>query len=313
MNIFGKNKELKYPLLQGGMAVRVSTAPLAGAVAASGGVGIIGATGMEVDELKREIKLARKLAFGGLIGVNVMYAASNFVELVKASMQEKVDLVIFGAGFSREIFSWGREAGIPVVSIVSSARLAKVAEKYGAAAVIAEGYEAGGHLGTETSVNEIVPEIKKAVSIPVIAAGGLTDADDITSVLQLGADGVQLATRFVLSDECTVDDAFKKCYLEAKKEDLVIIKSPVGLPGRAIRNKFSEALSRGQTGLEHCKKCLKVCSREFCILEALERSRKGLIDQGLVFSGQNVYKINEILPVKKIVENLSKAFVVQVR
>lgn len=309
MNIF-KGDYLKYPVIQGGMAVRVSTAPLAGAVACAGGVGIIAATGMSVDELRSEIRAARKLACNGRIGINVMYAVRNFAELVKAALQEKVDLVIFGAGFSREIFGWGKEAGIPIFSIVSSARLAAIAEKFGAAAIIAEGSEAGGHLGTDLSVNEIVPAIKSVVKIPVFAAGGLTDDQDIKDVMKLGADGVQLATRFVLSDECTVDDAFKRHYLNAKEEDIVIIKSPVGLPGRAIRNKFSEALAAGESTLINCRNCLKACTKDFCILDALENSRKGLIDKGLIFSGQNVYKMKEILSVKKIFENLSKAFII---
>lgn len=308
MNIFSGDY-LKYPVIQGGMAVRVSMAPLAGAVACAGGVGIIGATGMSVDELRKEIRVARKLACNGKIGINVMYAVRNFAELVKAALQEKVDLVIFGAGFSREIFGWGKEAGIPIFSIVSSARLAAIAEKFGAAAIIAEGSEAGGHLGTDLSVAEIVPDIKKVVKIPVFAAGGLTDHNDIKEIMKLGADGVQLATRFVLSDECTVDDAFKRHYLSASEEDIVIIKSPVGLPGRAIRNKFSEAIAAGESTLTNCRNCLKACTKDFCILDALENSRKGLIDKGLVFSGQNVFKMKEVLSVKKIFENLSRAFI----
>ncbi len=307
MNIL-KNLNPKYPIIQGGMAVRVSTSPLAGAVASAGGVGIIAATGMSIEELRREIREARKIARNGIIGVNVMYAIRDFSELVKTALQEKVDLVISGAGFSRDIFSWGKEADIPIFTIVSSGRLAKIAEKYGASAVIAEGAEAGGHLGTDRPTADIVPEIKEAVKIPVIAAGGITDSRDIEQMLQLGADGVQMATRFVLSKECSVADTFKTHYLNASEKDMVVINSPVGLPGRAIRNAFSEALSRGEAPEPTCANCLKTCTREFCILEALENSRLGNIDQGLVFSGQNVFKIKEILPVKKIIENLSGAF-----
>jgi len=307
LSIF-KNLNFSYPIIQGGMAVRVSTAPLAGAVACAGGVGIIGATGMSVEELRREIREARRLALNGTIGVNIMFAVRNFAELVKASLQEKVDLIITGAGFSRDIFGWGKEAGIPIVTIVSTSRLAKIAEKYGAAAVIAEGSEAGGHLGTELSISEIMPEIKRSVKIPVIAAGGITDSKDIEKMMQLGADGVQMATRFVLSEECTVADSFKAHYLNAREEDVVIINSPVGLPGRAIRNVFSEALARGESPKVNCDNCLKVCSREYCILEALEHSRLGRIDQGVVFSGKNVFKIKKILPVKKIFDELTLAF-----
>ncbi len=307
LSIFEKIN-LKYPLIQGGMAVRVSTAPLAGAVACAGGIGIIGATGMSVEELRREIREARRLAMNGAIGVNIMFAVRNFAELVKTSLQEKVDLVITGAGFSRDIFSWGKEACVPIFTIVSTSRLAKIAEKYGAAAVIAEGSEAGGHLGTDLSTAEIVPEITGAVKIPVIAAGGITDSSDIEKMMKLGADGVQMATRFVLSEECAVADSFKAHYLSAREEDVVIIKSPVGLPGRAIRNVFSEALARGENPGIKCNNCLKVCSKEYCILEALENSRVGDIDHGVVFSGQNVFKIKTILPVKNIFAELTEAF-----
>jgi len=308
LNILNKSG-LQYPIIQGGMAVRVSTAPLASAVACAGGVGIIAATGMDINELRNEIRKARQLAKNGAIGINVMYAIKNFAELVKTALQEKVDLVITGAGFSRDIFGWGREAGIPIFTIVSTPRLAKIAEKYGAAAVIAEGSEAGGHLGTDQPTIDIIPEIKGAVNIPVIAAGGITDKKDISKMLALGADGVQMATRFVLSKECTVADSFKNHYLGAEKEDVVIIESPVGLPGRAIRNTFSDAISRGESpDISNCDDCLKSCSRQYCILEALENSRLGNIDKGIVFSGQNVYKMKEILSVEDIFNNLKGAF-----
>ncbi len=307
MNILN-NIRLKYPLIQGGMAVRVSTAPLAGAVASNGGVGVIAATGMSIEELRREIRSARRIALNGVIGVNVMFAVSNFAELVKTALQEKVDLVISGAGFSRDIFTWGKEANTPIYTIVSSGRLARIAEKYGASAVIAEGSEAGGHLGTDRPTAEILPEIKGKVNIPVIAAGGITDSSDIEKMLQLGADGIQMATRFVLSKECSVAESFKNLYLNASEEDVVLIKSPVGLPGRAIKNSFSEALKRGEISEPSCEGCLKACSHEYCILEALENSRLGNIDQGIVFSGKNVFKIKDILPVKTIIDNLSIAF-----
>ncbi len=300
--------KLKYPIIQGGMAVRVSTAPLAAAVARAGGIGIIGATGMSVEELRQEIRKARQDAKNGNIGVNIMFAARNFADLVKVSLQEKVNLVIAGAGFSRDIFGWGKEAGIPIVTIVSSARAARISEKYGAAAVIAEGVEAGGHLGTDRSINEILPEIKETVQLPVIAAGGITDAADISKMMVLGADGVQMATRFVLSEECTVSQAFKHHYLNATKEDVILIKSPVGLPGRALKNPFSEAISQGKTPSFDCDDCLKQCTRDYCILKALENSTSGNVDEGIIFSGINVYKIKDILSVKKIFENLSRAF-----
>lgn len=303
------NLKPKYPIVQGGMAIRVSTAPLAAAVANAGGIGIIGGTGLPEEELRGEIRQARRLS-NGIIGVNIMYAVREFQKLVMTALDEKIDVIFSGAGFSRDIFGWGREAGVPIVSIVSSARLAKLAEKLGAAAVVAEGTEAGGHLGTERSTKEILPEIKAAVKkIPVIAAGGIVDGKDIAEMVRLGADGVQMGTRFVLSEECTVADAFKQTYLNAREEDVVLIKSPVGMPGRAIRNVMSEKLARGEAPKrEKCDKCLKVCSKEYCIIKALENSRLGNVDEGIVFSGKNVFKIKEILPVQKIFDKLIREF-----
>jgi len=290
----------KYPIVQGGMAVRVSTAPLAAAVANAGGIGVIAATVMGTEELRSEIRQARELS-SGIIGINIMFAVREFATQVYTALEEKIDVVFTGAGFSRDIFGWGREAGIPIVSIVSTGKLAAIAEKLGAAAVVAEGTEAGGHLGTMRSISEILPEIRKAVKIPVIAAGGVVDGFGAARMFKLGADGVQMATRFVLSEECAVADAFKELYLKAKPEDVVQIDSPVGLPGRALRNEFVELLLQDkQPKPQNCYKCLKECSKKYCIMDALENARTGQVDKGLVFCGQNVAKIKEILPVKQI-------------
>lgn len=295
----------KFPIIQGGMAVRVSTSSLAGAVAAAGGIGIIAATGMAIDELKEEIREARKIAKGGIVGINIMYAAREFAELVHTAIGEGIDVIITGAGFSRDIFRWGKESGTPIVSIVSSAKAARIAEKYGAAAVVAEGTEAGGHLGTDRSIKEILPEVVEAVKIPVVAAGGIVSGQDIADVVKLGASGVQMATRFVLSEECSVADEFKQLYLQAKEEDVVLIKSPVGLPGRAIKNEFVRKMEQGEYApIEHCQSCLKDCSRAYCIMKALTNTRDGMVHDGVVFSGQNVFKIKEILPVKVIFDRL---------
>jgi Dioxygenases related to 2-nitropropane dioxygenase len=175
--------------------------------------------------------------------------------------------------------------------------------------VVAEGFEAGGHLGTDRSVKEIVPEIVDTVSIPVVAAGGITSGADMAEMVKLGARGVQMATRFVLSKECSVADAFKKMYLNAREEDVVIIKSPVGLPGRALRNPFVNALKRGEAPEpDACTACLKDCSQEYCIMEALINAREGRVDEGVVFSGKNVFKIKEILSVQAIFDKLLAEF-----
>jgi NAD(P)H-dependent flavin oxidoreductase YrpB (nitropropane dioxygenase family) len=159
---------------------------------------------MAPEELRAEICQARSLANGGIIGVNIMFAAQQFTELVHTSFNAGIDIVFTGAGFSRDIFQWGKEAGIPIVSIVSSAKAAVLSEKCGAPAVVAEGFEAGGHLGTDRSVKEIVPQIVEAVKIPVIAAGGIVNGQDMADMIKLGASGIQMSTRFVLSKECTV-------------------------------------------------------------------------------------------------------------
>lgn len=299
----------RFPIIQGGMAVRVSTAPLVGAVAKAGGIGVIGGTGLTPDELAGEISQSRSLANGGIVGVNIMFAARQFADLVHTAIREKIDVIFTGAGFSREIFRWAKESGTPIVPIVSSVKAARLAEKSGAAAVVAEGFEAGGHLGTDRSVKEIVPEIVDTVSIPVVAAGGITSGADMAEMVKLGARGVQMATRFVLSKECSVADAFKKMYLNAREEDVVIIRSPVGLPGRALRNPFVNALKRGEAPEpDACTACLKDCSQEYCIMEALINAREGRVDEGVVFSGKNVFKIKEILSVQAIFDKLLAEF-----
>ncbi len=294
----------KLPIIQGGMAVRISTAPLAAAVAEEGGIGLIAATGMGLDELKKEIAKARDLT-KGIIGVNVMFAASQFANLVMTAIEEGIDLVVSGAGFSRDMFSWGKSAGVPIVPIVSSPRLAQLSEKLGAAAVVVEGKEAGGHLGTHESVKDLVPKIKQAVKIPVIAAGGIIDGFAINEAIELGADGVQMGTRFAASKESNASEEFKKMYLEAKAEDVVLMDSPVGLPGRCILNTFVKRLFSGENlQPEDCDNCLKKCSRSFCILKALIRSQQGDTKTGLVFSGERVGEIKEILSVKDIIKKL---------
>lgn len=293
------------PIIQGGMAVRVSTGKLAAAVANAGGIGTIAGTGLTVQELIDEIRRARDLT-SGYIGVNVLFAVRQFADLMLAAMKEKVDFVVSGAGFSRDMFAWGKEHGVPVISIVSSARLAEMAQKLGAAAVVVEGKEAGGHLGTDRSITELVPEVAAAVDLPVVAAGGVMDGFDAARLLKLGASGVQMATRFVASDECEAHANFKQRYLASEPADVVLIKSPVGLPGRALRNRFTEAIAgEKRKAIEHCDRCLKRCSAKFCILDALRRAVTGDTENGLVFSGEFVSRIHEILPVQEIMDRLA--------
>jgi nitronate monooxygenase len=301
------NLVVPVPIIQGGMAVRISTAPLAAAVANEGGIGIIAGTGMKVDELVAEIRRARELT-NGVIGVNVLFAVREFADLVKAAIKEGIDLVISGAGFSRDMFAWGKESDTPIIPIVSSAKLAIMAEKLGAAAVIVEGKEAGGHLGTDRSMRDVLPEVLEAVSIPVIGAGGVIDGKDIAEVIRMGASGVQMGTRFAASEESNASDAMKQLYIKAVKEDVVHVKSPVGLPGQAIRNPFFNMVEdESHIKITKCVDCLKRCTHSFCIMDALVNAcRTGDFNRALVFSGENVYKIKDILPVHDIFKNLLK-------
>jgi NAD(P)H-dependent flavin oxidoreductase YrpB (nitropropane dioxygenase family) len=297
----------KIPIIQGGMAIRISTGRLAGEVAAEGGIGVIGASGMDFDELALEIREAKRRAKGGIVGINIMFAAREFIGIVQTAIKEKINLITTGAGFSRDIFKLGSESHTPIVPIVSSARLAKTAERCGAAAVVVEGKEAGGHLGTDRSVREIVPEVRSAVKIPVIAAGGITNGRDICEMLKKGANGVQIATRFVLSEECNAAPEYKRRYQTAKKEDVVLISSPVGMPGRALRTAFVDKIvSKNPPRPLGCDFCLKNCSLEYCIIQALINSQRGDIENGIVFSGENVWKIKDrtIKPAREIVKEL---------
>ena len=299
------NLVAKVPIIQGGMAIRISTARLAAAVGEAGGIGLIAASGMSFDELRSEIRLARSLTKNGIIGINVMVAARQFAGIVKTAIEEGIDLVVAGAGFSRDIFALGKDSGTPIVPIVSSAKLAKISEKLGAAAVIVEGKEAGGHLGTDQSLHSLIPGIKSAVSIPVIGAGGIINGSDIVETLKLGADGVQMGTRFAASDESNAAPALKEFYLKAKHEDIVLINSPVGLPGRAIQNPFAKKIIESTAPVpESCDGCLKHCLKNFCIIKALIRAQQGDLETGLVFTGEYVHKIDEILPVQEIFNRL---------
>lgn len=292
------------PIIQGGMAIRISTARLAAAVAQEGGIGLIAASGMTFDELRHEIRLARSLTTG-IIGINAMVAAREFAGLVKTAIEEGIDLVVAGAGFSRDMFGMGKESGTPIVPIVSSAKLAKISQSLGAAAVILEGKEAGGHLGTDQPMRTLLPEIKKAVTIPVIAAGGIISGRDIAETIRLGADGVQMGTRFAASEESNASPALKEFYLKAKPEDVVLIHSPVGLPGRAVKNPFAKKILEDMAPTpDSCDACLKHCEQNFCIIKALIRAQQGDVETGLVFTGEYIHKIDEILSVKEIFARL---------
>lgn len=290
--------------------------------------------------LRKEIRRAREMT-NGIIGVNIMVALSDFDELSLVAVEEGADLLFLGAGLPLKNpktlpLNRLRESPVKVVPIVSSARAANVIFKYWARnykqvpdAVVVEGPLAGGHLGfkkeqindpdytLEKLVTGVIPIIKNYEeqfdkSIPVIAAGGIYTGADIYRIMQLGANGVQMATRFVATHECDADMKFKEAYVKCKKEDLVTIDSPVGLPGRAIRNKFLDEVSAGIKKPFKCPwQCLKTCDFQnspYCIALALTNAKNGDLDNGFAFAGANAYRVNKIVSVEELLETLSMEY-----
>lgn len=338
------NLTVSPPIIQGGMGVRVSRASLAAAVANEGGVGIIASVGLgdfenqpgskfvkvNEDALRSEIRKARTLS-KGIIGVNIMVALSNFENLVTTSVEENVDLIISGAGLPLDLPKFLNGKDIKLIPIVSSGRALKIIYKkwkntYNKVpdAVIVEGPEAGGHLGysmdaltskdapnLEVITQEVLDTVKElGENIPVIPAGGIFDGKDIAKYLKMGAAGVQLATRFVCTDECDVSDAFKQAYLDCTAEDITLIKSPVGLPGRVIKSEFIDKVVKGEKVPFICSfHCLKTCDPKtapFCIAKVLANAAEGHMEEGFVFAGSNAFKCNEIVPVKALMDELVK-------
>jgi len=336
----------KIPIVQGGMAVGISLSGLASAVAEAGGIGVIGTAGIGMDEpdffenfieaniraLRNEIRKAREKT-KGIIGVNIMVALSNFVDMVKTSIEEKVDIIFSGAGLPLDLPKYLIKGAVTkLVPIVSSGRASRIIAKswiekynYVPDAFVVEGPLAGGHLGfkkeeledpnvtLENRLKEVLDEVKILEEkydkeIPVIAGGGIYDGKDIAKFIKLGASGVQIATRFVATYECDADEKFKQEYIRAKKEDIVIIKSPVGLPGRAIKNEFLEAVERGERKPYKCVfQCIRTCDYKntpYCIALALLNAKKGNLKAGFAFAGANAYRVDKIVSVKDLMKEL---------
>lgn len=299
------NVTARLPIIQGGMAVRISLSPLAGAVARAGGIGVIAGSGLEPDELRGEIRAAREIAQGGVIGVNIMVAVKRFAELVHVALDEGIDLLIAGAGFSRDVFQWCADAGTPMAPIVGSERVAQLSERFGASAVIVEGYEAGGHLGTDEYMLDLLPRIVDAVDLPVIGAGGVVTGGDIKAVLDAGGAGVQMGSRFAATVESSAPEGFKERYVESTPDDIVLIKSPVGLPGRAIRSALTRRLEAGDSPrIERCITCLKKCGKDFCIMDKLVKAQAGDLEDGLIFAGSSAARVHDIPTVSVLMERL---------
>ncbi len=338
--------KLSVPIVQGGMGVGISLSGLASSVANEGGVGVISCAGMgllykkyskdfleaSIFGLKEEIRLAKEKA-SGVIGVNIMVALTNFADMVRTSIASKADIIFAGAGLPLDLPSFLEKGSrTKLVPIVSSSRAAMIiCEKwiknynYVPDAIVLEGPKAGGHLGykpdqiddSRFSLEELLPDLVNQMSIiekesnrkiPIIAGGGVYSGEDMKRILDLGASAVQIGTRFVTTDECDASLAFKNSYLKANESDIEIIKSPVGLPGRAILSNF---LERVRDGLERPKKCPFHCIRTcdytkspYCIIIALYNAFKGNFNKGYAFCGSNAFKADKIISVKETIRIL---------
>jgi NAD(P)H-dependent flavin oxidoreductase YrpB (nitropropane dioxygenase family) len=337
-----------FPLIQGGMGVRVSGHRLAGHVALNGGIGIIATAGLALGSdhydgrnyfsadrqaLIDEIHKAYEIAPDGVIGVNCMVAVKNFEDAVRASCEAGVKIIISGAGMPMNLpgltVDYPDVALVPIVSSLKAAELIarkwhRTYHRFPDAVVVEDPDTAGGHLGEKmenigngdydqyATVRAVKDYFKTKwdQDIPIIAAGGVWDHDDLQYALEQGADGVQMGTRFVVTEECDADDAFKQAYLDCTKDDIGLILSPAGLPGRAIKKHIDKVRQRDIDLDVYCPSaCLKKCAyrenrERFCIVHALDRSQKGDIETGLVFCGSNAWKAERISTVKEVFEEL---------
>ena len=320
---------------------------LAGSVSKEGGIAIISTADIGYKEedfsknpmqanlraIGKEIKMAREIAGEDkILGVNIMVALSNYKEIVEECVKNEIDLIISGAGIPKELPEYVKGTKTKIAPIVSSLRCCELIVKhwikkyeYIPDMIVIEGPEAGGHLGfkleeldekNKPSLEEItkqvveyIQEIEKKYNkeIPVIAAGGIWDKNDIKKYLQIGASGVQMATRFVATYECDASENFKNAYINAKKEDIKIIKSPVGMPGRAIYNNFIKQTESERTKIDKCYNCIKTCNianTPYCITKALVNATEGNMDNALIFCGSNVDKVNRITSVHDLISEL---------
>jgi nitronate monooxygenase len=344
------NLTIAVPVIQGGMGVGISLSGLAAAVANEGGIGVISSAGLgllyksfsrdyieaSIHGLKEEIRKAREKT-RGVIGVNVMVAMTNFVDMIKTSIAEKVDVIIAGAGLPLDLPSFlKKDSNTKLIPIVSSARATRIIcdkwknnYNYLPDAVIVEGPKAGGHLGfreeqisdssftLENLVPEIVAELKLFEDkynqrVPLFAAGGIYTGDDIRKIMDLGAAGVQMGTRFVTTYECDASEGFKQSYINAEEKDIEIIKSPVGMPGRAIFSNFIQKVKDGKKQPIRCPfKCIRTCDiskSPYCIITALVNALKGNFENGFAFAGSNAFRAKTISSVKEVFQSLISEF-----
>lgn len=343
--IIGK-LEAPIPVVQGGMGVGVSLSGLAGAVAACGGVGVISTAQIGYREpdfdsnpiqanlraIKKEINLAREAAPHGIIGVNIMAATRQYEDYVRAAAEAGADIIISGAGLPVTLPAAAGDFGTLLAPIVSSLKSVQVITRYWMKKyrrfpdmVVIEGPKAGGHLGfslEQLEAGDKFPFDSEAVKIiewvkaqdterpvPVIVGGGVYGRPEMEHYLELGADGVQVSTRFVTTKECDASEAFKQAYIRAGKEDIVLVKSPVGMPGRAVRNSFIRKAEQGKIPHGRCHLCIQSCNPSetpYCITDALIHAVTGDLDNGLIFCGENAWRSDRMETVQAIMREFGE-------
>lgn len=287
---------IKYPILQGGMAW-VATAELASAVSNAGGLGIIGAGHMPPDVLRKEIQKTKTLT-DKVFGVNIMLMSPFVKEVMQVVIDEKVPVITTGAGNPGEYIPALKEIGCKIIPVVASVALAKRLERVGVDAIIAEGQESGGHIGEITTMS-LIPQIVDAVNIPVIAAGGIADSRGFVAALALGAEGVQIGTRFVASIECIAHENYKTAILKAKDRSTIMTGIATGHPVRVLTNKFTreyESMEKSGASAEELEQMgagkLKIAARD------------GDVDYGSVMMGQISGMIKNIKSVDEIIQDI---------
>ena len=288
----------KYPLIQGGMAW-VANAELASAVSNAGGLGIIAAAATPPEILEQEILKAKKLIEPGKkFGLNIMLMSPTAESALEIAIKHKVPVVTTGAGSPGKFLERLKPIGTIVIPVVASVAQAKRVEKQGADAVVAEGMEAGGHIGELTTM-VLTPQIAQAIKIPVITAGGVVDGRGVVAAFALGAEGVQVGTRFICCNECTVHENYKKAVIEARDRSTAVTGQSLGHPVRCLRNKLTAEFEK-----------LEASQAPASEIEALGTGKlraaviDGDVEWGSLMAGQSAAMVNEILPAKTIIENM---------
>ncbi len=345
-----KNKELQLPIIQGGMGVGVSLSSLAGNVAKCGGMGVVSSVNagyLEDDfetnpreanlrALEKHIKRAKEIAGGlGMVAVNIMTAVSNYENTCKRAIAAGADAIISGAGLPMKLPEYTKGTGCLAAPVISSAKAAVLLcksylKKYGVLPdfFVIEGSKAGGHLGfspeelksdtaklNDDILKEVLEQIKpfeedNNTKIPVFVAGGVYDGHDMAHLMEQGASGIQLATRFIATKECDAHENFKKVIIDAKREDIIIIESPVGMPARAVNTPLLQRLKSGDKfPPKLCNGCLTACKKgeltPYCISRALIEAVKGNVEDGLFFCGENAWRIDKELTVEELMTEIA--------